>query len=78
MEHFADLLKKATPVHGTDAILKASNIRGDVRILYRDQSDFEHVARQFGIFEEWKVTLLCRVILHTNLFNMVKVELSNR
>ncbi|KAL0334493.1 UNVERIFIED_CONTAM: Alpha-1,3-mannosyl-glycoprotein 2-beta-N-acetylglucosaminyltransferase [Sesamum radiatum] len=54
VEHFANLLKKATPVHGTDAILKTYNIDGDVRILYRDQSDFEYIASQFGIFEEWK------------------------
>ncbi|KAK4401309.1 Alpha-1,3-mannosyl-glycoprotein 2-beta-N-acetylglucosaminyltransferase [Sesamum angolense] len=54
VEHFANLLKKATPVIGTDAILKTYNIDGDVRILYRDQSDFEYIASQFGIFEEWK------------------------
>ncbi|KAL8521192.1 hypothetical protein ACS0TY_011656 [Phlomoides rotata] len=54
VKHFADLLKKATPIHGSDAILKSSNIEGDVRILYRDQSDFEDIATQFGIFEEWK------------------------
>ncbi|KAL0383850.1 UNVERIFIED_CONTAM: Alpha-1,3-mannosyl-glycoprotein 2-beta-N-acetylglucosaminyltransferase [Sesamum radiatum] len=54
VEHFANLLKKATPVHGTDAILKTYNIDGDVRILYRDKSDFEYIASQFGIFEEWK------------------------
>ncbi|PIN14787.1 N-acetylglucosaminyltransferase I [Handroanthus impetiginosus] len=53
-EHFANLLKKASPVHGTDAILKANNIAGDIRILYRDQPDFERIASQFGIFEEWK------------------------
>lgn len=57
MKHFADLLKKATPILGSDAILKASNIEGDIRILYRDQSDFEDIAQQFGIFEEWKVML---------------------
>jgi alpha-1,3-mannosyl-glycoprotein beta-1,2-N-acetylglucosaminyltransferase len=27
----------------------------DVRIQYNDQEDFERIARQFGIFEEWKV-----------------------
>lgn len=54
VEHFADMVKKATSMHGTDAVLKASNINGDVRILYRDQQDFEHIASQFGIFEEWK------------------------
>lgn len=54
VKHFADMLKKATPIYGSSAILKASNIEGDVRILYRDQSDFEDIARQFGIFEEWK------------------------
>ncbi|XP_022896645.1 alpha-1,3-mannosyl-glycoprotein 2-beta-N-acetylglucosaminyltransferase isoform X2 [Olea europaea var. sylvestris] len=54
VKHFADMLKKATPVHGTDAILKAYNIDGDVRIQYQDKSDFERIASQFGIFEEWK------------------------
>ncbi|KAL3655606.1 hypothetical protein CASFOL_000002 [Castilleja foliolosa] len=54
VEQFGSLLKKSTPVHGTDAVLKANNINGDIRILYRDQSDFEGIARQFGIFEEWK------------------------
>ncbi|GER44882.1 2-N-acetylglucosaminyltransferase [Striga asiatica] len=53
-EHFAGLLKNSTPVHGTDAVLKTKNIKGDIRILYRDQSDFERIASQFGIFEEWK------------------------
>ncbi|XP_073313689.1 alpha-1,3-mannosyl-glycoprotein 2-beta-N-acetylglucosaminyltransferase-like [Primulina huaijiensis] len=53
-KYFADLLKKATPMHGADAVLKAHNIEGDVRVSYRDQSDFEYIARQFGIFEEWK------------------------
>lgn len=53
-KYFAGLLKKATPMHGADAILKAHNIEGDVRVSYRDQSDFEYIARQFGIFEEWK------------------------
>ncbi|KAL3624333.1 hypothetical protein CASFOL_033149 [Castilleja foliolosa] len=54
VEHFGSLLKNSTPVHVTDAILKAHNINGDIRIVYRDQSDFEGIARQFGIFEEWK------------------------
>ncbi|KAM3376716.1 alpha-1,3-mannosyl-glycoprotein 2-beta-N-acetylglucosaminyltransferase isoform X1 [Capsicum galapagoense] len=54
MKHFGDLVKKAKPIHGADAILKAFNIDGDVRIQYRDQLNFEDIARQFGIFEEWK------------------------
>ncbi|XP_073308883.1 alpha-1,3-mannosyl-glycoprotein 2-beta-N-acetylglucosaminyltransferase-like [Primulina huaijiensis] len=54
VKYFAELLKKATPMHGADAALKAHNIEGDVRVFYRDQSDFEYIARQFGIFEEWK------------------------
>ncbi|XP_057963813.1 alpha-1,3-mannosyl-glycoprotein 2-beta-N-acetylglucosaminyltransferase [Malania oleifera] len=52
--HFAGLVRSARPVHGTDAVLKAYNVDGDVRIQYRDQEDFEHVAHQFGIFKEWK------------------------
>jgi len=55
VKHFADVVKKAKPVYGNDAVMKAFNVAGDVRIEYRDQSDFENIARQFGIFEEWKV-----------------------
>ncbi|GLT87227.1 hypothetical protein SLE2022_053220 [Rubroshorea leprosula] len=51
---FADIVKEAKPVHGTDVVLKASNMEGDVRIQYNDQPGFERVARQFGVFEEWK------------------------
>ncbi|XP_019266398.1 PREDICTED: alpha-1,3-mannosyl-glycoprotein 2-beta-N-acetylglucosaminyltransferase isoform X1 [Nicotiana attenuata] len=54
VKHFGDLVKKAKPIHGADAVLKAFNIDGDVRIQYRDQLGFEDIARQFGIFEEWK------------------------
>lgn len=43
------------PLHGSDAVLKAQNMAADVRIQYNDQEDFEQIARQFGIFEEWKV-----------------------
>ncbi|CAK7329074.1 unnamed protein product [Dovyalis caffra] len=52
--HFAEIVRKAKPVQGTDAVLKAYNIEGDVRIQYKDQSNFQWIARQFGIFEEWK------------------------
>ncbi|XP_059314502.1 alpha-1,3-mannosyl-glycoprotein 2-beta-N-acetylglucosaminyltransferase isoform X2 [Lycium ferocissimum] len=54
VKHFGDLVRKAKPIHGADAVLKAFNIDGDVRIQYRDQLDFEDIARKFGIFEEWK------------------------
>ncbi|CAL9023001.1 unnamed protein product [Prunus brigantina] len=54
VKHFADIVKKAKPIRGTDLVLKARNIGGDVRIQYNDQPDFERIARQFGIFEEWK------------------------
>ncbi|KAG6761933.1 hypothetical protein POTOM_035174 [Populus tomentosa] len=53
-KHFADIVRKAKPIQGTDAVLKASNIEGDVRIQYKDQPDFERIARQLGIFQEWK------------------------
>ncbi|CAK9177925.1 unnamed protein product [Ilex paraguariensis] len=55
VKHFAVMVKKAKPIYGTDAVLKAYNIDGDVRIQYKDQAEFETIARQFGIFEEWKV-----------------------
>ncbi|CAK9177926.1 unnamed protein product [Ilex paraguariensis] len=54
VKHFAVMVKKAKPIYGTDAVLKAYNIDGDVRIQYKDQAEFETIARQFGIFEEWK------------------------
>lgn len=54
VNHFAKLVKDAKPLYGTDLVLKTNNINGDVRINYRDQPDFEDIARQFGIFEEWK------------------------
>lgn len=54
VKHFAEMVKSAKPVRGTDAVLKAYNIDGDVRIQYHDQTDFEGIAKQFGIFEEWK------------------------
>lgn len=53
-KYFAEIVKKATPVHGENVVLKAYDIEGDVRIEYKDQSHFEIIARQFGIFNEWK------------------------
>lgn len=55
IKHLSDIVRKAKPVYGADAVLKAHSIDGDVRIKYKDQSDFENIARQFGIFQEWKV-----------------------
>lgn len=52
--HFANNIKKAKPVSGADFAQKARNIDGDVRIKYKDQWDFENIAQQFGIFQEWK------------------------
>ncbi|KAG9442566.1 hypothetical protein H6P81_018420 [Aristolochia fimbriata] len=54
LNHFSNLVVKAKPVFGADVVLKAYNIDGDVRIQYNDQIEFESIARQFGIFEEWK------------------------
>ncbi|CAD6270491.1 unnamed protein product [Miscanthus lutarioriparius] len=51
---FGKEVASATPLHGSDAVLKAHNMAEDVRIQYNDQEDFERIARQFGIFEEWK------------------------
>ncbi|CAN1805203.1 Alpha-1,3-mannosyl-glycoprotein 2-beta-N-acetylglucosaminyltransferase [Linum perenne] len=53
-KHFAELVTNAKPVYGKDAVLKAFNIVGDVRIQYKDEADFANIARKFGIFEEWK------------------------
>ncbi|KAI7740268.1 hypothetical protein M8C21_000037, partial [Ambrosia artemisiifolia] len=54
VKHFSDLLKNAKPLFGNDLVSKTNNVNGDVRIHYTDQSHFENIARQFGIFEEWK------------------------
>ncbi|XP_044507383.1 alpha-1,3-mannosyl-glycoprotein 2-beta-N-acetylglucosaminyltransferase-like [Mangifera indica] len=54
LKYFAKLVKKAKHINGADAVFKAYNIEGDVRIPYKDQSDFERIAHQFGIFHEWK------------------------
>lgn len=52
--HFANNIKKAKPVSGADFAQMARNIDGDVCIKYKDQWDFENIAQQFGIFQEWK------------------------
>ncbi|KAK6946536.1 Glycosyl transferase, family 13, partial [Dillenia turbinata] len=54
VKYFADIVRNAKPIHGSDLVLKVYNIDGDVHIQYSDQDDFERIARQFGIFEEWK------------------------
>ncbi|KAK2633097.1 hypothetical protein EUGRSUZ_L00584 [Eucalyptus grandis] len=54
IRHFAAILKNAKPIYGADAVLKASNVQGDVRVQYKDQPDFERIAPQFGVFQEWK------------------------
>ncbi|CAN6481590.1 unnamed protein product [Victoria cruziana] len=54
LKHFSSLVSNATLVQGSNVVLKAYNIDGDVRIQYQDQGEFEQIARQFGIFEEWK------------------------
>ncbi|KAL5562326.1 hypothetical protein UlMin_032073, partial [Ulmus minor] len=53
-KHISEIIKKAKPIRGSDLVMKASNIGGDLLIKYKDQPDFERIARQFGIFEEWK------------------------
>ncbi|XP_020683561.1 alpha-1,3-mannosyl-glycoprotein 2-beta-N-acetylglucosaminyltransferase-like [Dendrobium catenatum] len=54
LKHFAKMVADAKPLYGADVVGQAYNIDGDVRIRYSDQSDFERIARQFRIFEEWK------------------------
>ncbi|KAL2928395.1 Alpha-1 3-mannosyl-glycoprotein 2-beta-N-acetylglucosaminyltransferase [Bienertia sinuspersici] len=54
LEYFANLVKNAKPLSGADAVVKANDVDGDVRIPYLDQQEFESIARQFGVFEEWK------------------------
>ncbi|KAL7606201.1 hypothetical protein Lser_V15G17052 [Lactuca serriola] len=54
VNHFANMVKDAKPLYEPNLVLKTNNVDGDVRIQYRDQTDFEDIARQFGIFEEWK------------------------
>ncbi|KAJ8477516.1 hypothetical protein OPV22_021243 [Ensete ventricosum] len=54
LKHFAKMVSNARPIRDSDVILKANNIDNDIRIQYSDQRHFERIARQFGIFEEWK------------------------
>nr|GEU36846.1 alpha-1,3-mannosyl-glycoprotein 2-beta-N-acetylglucosaminyltransferase isoform X1 [Tanacetum cinerariifolium] len=54
VKHFAELVKSAKPLYGSDLLLKTINVDGDVRVQYNDQSHFENIASHFGIFEEWK------------------------
>lgn len=54
VKHFAGMVKNAKPIQGEDVILKMHNIDGDVRIRYNDEDHFGSIARQFGIFQEWK------------------------
>ena len=56
VKHFAELVKSAKPLYGSDLLLKTINVDGDVRIQYNDQPHFENIASHFGIFEEWKVS----------------------
>ncbi|XP_020703665.1 alpha-1,3-mannosyl-glycoprotein 2-beta-N-acetylglucosaminyltransferase isoform X1 [Dendrobium catenatum] len=53
-KHFAKLVSDAQSVPEPDVVLKTKKLDYDVRIHYKDQTDFERIARQFGIFEEWK------------------------
>ncbi|PKA60812.1 Alpha-1,3-mannosyl-glycoprotein 2-beta-N-acetylglucosaminyltransferase [Apostasia shenzhenica] len=54
LRHFVKLLMDAKEVHGSNVVSNAKNAEYDVKILYRDQTDFERIAGRFGIFEEWK------------------------
>ncbi|GAB2267553.1 hypothetical protein Dimus_002533 [Dionaea muscipula] len=54
LKYFSSLVRKATPVYGMDVVLKTQSVQGDVRVQYKNQVEFENIARQFGIFEEWK------------------------
>ncbi|KAK6916820.1 Glycosyl transferase, family 13 [Dillenia turbinata] len=54
VKYFADIVRNAKPIRGSDVVLKVNNIDGDVRIWYSDQDDFGRIAREFGVFEEWK------------------------
>ncbi|WZZ77060.1 hypothetical protein YC2023_088430 [Brassica napus] len=56
-KYFSGLVRQARPIQGSDLVLKAQNINGDVRIRYEDQAEFERIAGEFGIFEEWKDTM---------------------
>lgn len=54
-KYISGLVRQARPIQGSDLVLKAKNIKADVRIQYKDQAEFERIAGEFGIFEEWKV-----------------------
>lgn len=54
LKRFAKMVADAKPLYGADIAQQAYGIDGDVKIKYNNQMDFEHIARQFGIFQEWK------------------------
>ncbi|KAK8945942.1 Alpha-1,3-mannosyl-glycoprotein 2-beta-N-acetylglucosaminyltransferase [Platanthera guangdongensis] len=57
LKRFAKMVADAKPLYGVDVARQAYGIDGDVKIKYNDQMDFERIARQFGIFQEWKASI---------------------
>ncbi|KAF6151567.1 hypothetical protein GIB67_021753 [Kingdonia uniflora] len=73
LRHFVNIVPNAKPVYGNDIVLKAYNVDGNVRILYRDQEDFERIAQRFGIFYKskdgiprtaYKVTVIMAMVMN--------------
>lgn len=54
-------MNEARPISLEGAASEASRLEGDVRIEYASQGIFEAAARQFGVFEEWKVPCFVRL-----------------
>lgn len=48
-------MAKAKLVQPHEAMEEANTGEGDMRILYTSQPEYEDIAKQFGIFQEWKV-----------------------
>lgn len=53
-DHCAETLRSTKPVAEADAASEGSKARVNVRILHGSKPDFNCIARQFSISEEWK------------------------
>jgi hypothetical protein len=56
---FGDLVVKAKLVNAMEALQQVKSTESeDVRMEYHTHLDFGHLAHQFGVFQEWKVSIL--------------------
>jgi hypothetical protein len=56
---FGELVAKAKLVNVMEALQQVKSTESeDVRMEYHTHLDFGELARQFGVFQEWKVSIL--------------------